>query len=77
MATVEDYIEGLKTKYTELTERIEKAEQWFSEPGRTKAEKEKFFGEFNKILDQLVVTYDELGKYQELTDQETLKGWRK
>jgi hypothetical protein len=77
LATVEDYIEELKTKYTQLTERVEKAELWFYAPGRTQEERERLMPEFNKVLDQLVVTYDELSKYQEITDQETLKGWRK
>jgi len=65
-------IEDLKKKYTKLVQRVNKAEKWFNSPERTQQEKDKFIGEFNKILDQLVSITDELNQYGELKDSDTV-----
>ena len=72
---IDKYMEDLKAQYTEAVKRAEKAEKWFVAPERTEEEREKFIGEFNKILDQIIVLTEKLDKYGLLTPEKVLRGF--
>jgi coproporphyrinogen III oxidase len=44
---------GMIEEFTKLYKRMEKAEVWLNAPERTRAEKEKYYPEFKRIVDRL------------------------
>ncbi|WIF95155.1 hypothetical protein [Caminicella sporogenes] len=52
----------LKTKYNKVLRRYYKAVKWMDDEARTEAEINKYYGEFQKILEQLNAIIRELIK---------------
>ena len=65
---------GLRQRYSQLVTRANKAELWFNAAKQEEAE--KFIGEFNNILAEIVKTSRELkAAGVEMTKEEILNGF--
>ena len=69
-------MENINLTYNKVLKRYEKARAWLDDPARTEAEKNKYIGEFQKILgqlNQLIREAEKLG--YTMTGKEIIEGF--